>query len=49
MESPEINPSTSGRLIYDKRGKNIEWRKDTSIIGVGKTKDKRLSSLCKFA
>ena len=29
LESPEINPCTYDQLIYDKGGKDIQWRKES--------------------
>ena len=37
-ESPEINPHTYGYLIFNKEGKNIQWRKNNLFnIGAEKT------------
>ena len=27
MENPEMDPQTYGQLIFDKAGKNIQWKK----------------------
>ena len=32
IENPEINPSTYGKLTYDKGGKNIQQTKDNLIL-----------------
>jgi len=28
-DSPEINPHTNDKLIFDRGGKNIKWRRDS--------------------
>ena len=36
IESPKINLHTHGELIFNKGGKNIQWRKDSPSVIVGK-------------
>ena len=31
IDRPEINPHTYSQLIFNKGGKNIQWRKDKSL------------------
>ena len=36
MENPEMEPKLYGQLIFDTAGKNMQWKKVSSINGVGK-------------
>ena len=38
IEKPEMDPKTYGQLIFDKAGKNIQWKKTVSSAnGDGRT------------
>ena len=37
IENPEMDPQFYGQLIFNKTGKNIQWKKTVSLTnGVGK-------------
>ena len=36
IENPEVDPQLYGKLIFDKAGKTIHWKKVSSINGAGK-------------
>ena len=38
IETPELDPQEYGQLIFDKAGKNIQWKKTVSLTnGAGRT------------
>ena len=37
IENPETDPKMYGQLIFDKAGKNIQWKKVSPANGAGKT------------
>ena len=37
IETPELDPQTYGQLIFDKAGKNIQWKKASLTNGAGRT------------
>ena len=44
IKRPEINPQSYGLLMYDKRGKNIQWEKDSFF---NKWHWKKWTTMCK--
>ena len=37
IATPELDPQTYGQLIFDKAGKNIQWKKVSFTNGAGRT------------
>ena len=39
IECPEVNPRTYGHLIFDKGGKDIQWKKNKMPLLIKKKKE----------
>ena len=45
IENPDIDPQLYGQLLFDKAGKNIQWKKVSSTNGVRKTGQQQAEKL----